>query len=82
VTIINQDATLQLGAGGAAGTIAGAVSDGGTLVFDHTNAETFSNAVSGSGHHGHQRNPDAGRDWRHRRQQRRGRGGDPVPWRR
>ncbi|SEL93749.1 autotransporter domain-containing protein [Paraburkholderia caballeronis] len=41
--------TLQLGNGGATGSIAGDVSNGGTLVFDRSNAYTYDGAISGAG---------------------------------
>ncbi|TAL55291.1 MAG: autotransporter outer membrane beta-barrel domain-containing protein [Pandoraea sp.] len=41
--------TLQLGNGGTSGSIVGNVSDNGTLVFDRSDATTFSGTVSGSG---------------------------------
>ena len=42
-------ATLQLGAGGAAGSIIGDVVNNGALVFDRSDVMTFSGAISGSG---------------------------------
>ena len=41
--------TLQLGNGGAAGSIAGNVTDNGTLAFDRSDAVTFANVISGNG---------------------------------
>jgi outer membrane autotransporter protein len=41
--------TLQLGAGSTAGSIVGDVVNDGTLVFDRSDAVTFSGAISGSG---------------------------------
>ena len=41
--------TLQLGNGTTTGSVAGDVSDDGTLAFNYSNAQTFSAAVSGSG---------------------------------
>lgn len=41
--------TLQLGSGGATGSIAGNVTDNGTLAFDHSNSVTFGGVISGSG---------------------------------
>ncbi|MEI9995617.1 MAG: autotransporter-associated beta strand repeat-containing protein [Rhizomicrobium sp.] len=41
--------TLQVGDGGTTGAITGDVADDGTLVFDRSDAVTFSGAVSGSG---------------------------------
>lgn len=41
--------TLQLGAGGASGSITGNVADNGTLVFDRSDAVTFPGLISGSG---------------------------------
>jgi fibronectin-binding autotransporter adhesin len=41
--------TLQLGNGGATGSILGGVVDNGALAFDHNNAVTFPGAISGTG---------------------------------
>ncbi|AMM16840.1 hypothetical protein AX768_22585 [Burkholderia sp. PAMC 28687] len=41
--------TLQLGDGGTSGSIVGDVNDNGTLVFNRSDATTFSGAVSGTG---------------------------------
>ncbi|WP_256701353.1 autotransporter outer membrane beta-barrel domain-containing protein [Caballeronia sordidicola] len=41
--------TLQLGNGGTSGSIVGDVNDNGTLVFNRSDATTFSGAVSGTG---------------------------------
>lgn len=41
--------TLQVGAGGAAGAITGAIADNGTLAFNRTDALTLSGAISGTG---------------------------------
>ena len=41
--------TLQLGDGGATGSINGAISDGGELAIGHDNALTFTNAIGGDG---------------------------------
>ncbi|NID14716.1 autotransporter-associated beta strand repeat-containing protein [Luteibacter yeojuensis] len=41
--------TLQLGEGGATGSIAGNVVDNGTLAFDRSDAYTFGGAISGTG---------------------------------
>ncbi|NKW10707.1 hypothetical protein HGG76_20675 [Ochrobactrum tritici] len=41
--------TLQLGSGGAAGSITGNVVNNGTLVFNRNDASTFSGVVSGTG---------------------------------
>jgi autotransporter-associated beta strand protein len=48
-TTIESGGTLQLGNGGATGSINGAISDGGTLSIDHDNALTFTNAFGGDG---------------------------------
>ena len=41
--------TLQLGNGGATGSILGNVVDNGTLAFDRSDAVTFAGAISGTG---------------------------------
>ncbi len=41
--------TLQLGNGGAAGSIAGNVADSGTLAFNRSDASTFAGVISGTG---------------------------------
>ncbi|MFZ4288163.1 autotransporter-associated beta strand repeat-containing protein [Variovorax sp. HJSM1_2] len=41
--------TLQLGAGGTSGSIAGNVTDNGTLVFNRSDAVTFGGVISGTG---------------------------------
>jgi autotransporter-associated beta strand protein len=41
--------TLQLGNGGTSGSIAGNVTDNGTLAFDRSDAVTFAGAISGTG---------------------------------
>ena len=41
--------TLQLGNGGATGSIAGNVADAGTLAFDRSDVSTFAGTVSGAG---------------------------------
>ncbi|WP_164985750.1 autotransporter-associated beta strand repeat-containing protein [Bosea sp. Tri-44] len=41
--------TLQIGAGGTSGSITGDVANGGTLVFNRSDAVSFGGAVSGSG---------------------------------
>ena len=41
--------TLQLGEGGASGSIVGDVVDNGTLAFDHSDVQTFGGAISGTG---------------------------------
>jgi autotransporter-associated beta strand protein len=48
-TTINSGATLQIGNGGTTGSLAGAVVDNGSLVFNQTGALTFSGAISGTG---------------------------------
>ncbi|MEJ1968778.1 MAG: autotransporter-associated beta strand repeat-containing protein [Rhizomicrobium sp.] len=41
--------TLQLGAGGTSGSIAGAVNDNGVLAFDRSDTVTFGGVISGTG---------------------------------
>lgn len=41
--------TLQVGEGGAAGTILGNVANSGTLAFDHSDTSTFGGNISGTG---------------------------------
>jgi autotransporter-associated beta strand protein len=41
--------TLQLGTNGSAGSIAGPIIDNSTLVFDHSNTNSYANAISGTG---------------------------------
>ncbi|MFO6298276.1 autotransporter family protein [Rahnella selenatireducens] len=48
-TVINSDTTLALGDGGTTGSVAGDITDNGTLVFNHSNASTLANTISGSG---------------------------------
>ncbi|MGH6796860.1 MAG: autotransporter-associated beta strand repeat-containing protein [Roseiarcus sp.] len=49
-TTINSGDSLQLGVGGATGSIgAGAISDAGTLSIDRNNAITLTNSISGAG---------------------------------
>jgi autotransporter-associated beta strand protein len=48
-TTIESGGTLQLGDGGAAGSINGALGDSGELAIDHDNALTFTNAIGGDG---------------------------------
>jgi len=48
-TTIAPPATLQLGNGGTAGGITGDVANNGTLVFDRSNAITYSGLISGGG---------------------------------
>ena len=43
------NSTLQLGAGGTSGSIAGNIANDGTLVFDRSDRVTFANAISGAG---------------------------------
>ena len=48
-TTVNSGGTLQVGAGGTAGTLgSGGVSGAGTLVFDRSDSPTVGNALSGS----------------------------------
>ena len=44
-----QQGTLQIGNGGASGSIVGDVADNGTLAFDRSDAFTFANVISGTG---------------------------------
>jgi autotransporter-associated beta strand protein len=48
-TAIGAGASLQLGAGGTTGSIAGNVADDGTLVFNRADTVTYSGVVSGTG---------------------------------
>jgi Ca2+-binding RTX toxin-like protein len=48
-TTIAVGATLQVGNGGAAGTLTSDVADSGRLAFDHAGTFTFGNLISGSG---------------------------------
>ncbi|HEV2652352.1 MAG TPA: autotransporter domain-containing protein [Rhizomicrobium sp.] len=48
-TTINLGATLQLGAGGTTGTLAGPIIDNGLLSFDYSGPVTVSSLISGSG---------------------------------
>ncbi|WP_427308493.1 autotransporter-associated beta strand repeat-containing protein [Cupriavidus sp. H39] len=48
-TTINSGATLQLGDGGATGSITGDVTDNGTLVFNRNNTMTVAGVISGTG---------------------------------
>ena len=50
-TTINSGGALQLGNGGTTGSIANTsgITDNGTLVFDYSNAHTFSQVISGTG---------------------------------
>ncbi|WP_268991830.1 autotransporter-associated beta strand repeat-containing protein [Dyella choica] len=48
-TLITAGATLQLGNGGATGSLAGDVLDTGTLAFDRSGGASFGGAISGSG---------------------------------
>ena len=49
ITTIAPGATLQLGAGGTVGSLTGPVANFGSLVFNRSNALTYSGAVSGNG---------------------------------
>ncbi|EMF0716275.1 autotransporter-associated beta strand repeat-containing protein [Citrobacter freundii] len=48
-TTINTGATLQLGNGGTRGSIAGNVTNDGTLAFNRSNTATFNGVISGTG---------------------------------
>jgi autotransporter-associated beta strand protein len=48
-TFIGSGGTLQLGDGGAGGSIIGNVVDGGTLAFNYSGSTTFSGTVTGTG---------------------------------
>jgi len=48
-TIIDSGATLQLGAGGTTGSVAGDITDNGLLKFDYSGSVTADNALSGGG---------------------------------
>ena len=48
-TTVSSGSTLQIGNGGASGSIVGDVADNGALVFDRSDAVTFGGAISGSG---------------------------------
>jgi fibronectin-binding autotransporter adhesin len=48
-TTISSGGTLQLGNGGATGSITGAIGDGGALAVDHDNPLTLTNAIFGAG---------------------------------
>jgi autotransporter-associated beta strand protein len=47
--IIDNGTSLQIGNGGSTGTLAGAIDDEGTLVFDRSGNLTISDAISGGG---------------------------------
>ncbi|HXV00175.1 MAG TPA: autotransporter-associated beta strand repeat-containing protein [Caulobacteraceae bacterium] len=48
-TTVNSGYTLQLGAGGATGSIVGNIADGGTLAIDRSGALTLGGVISGAG---------------------------------
>jgi len=48
-TVINPGAALQLGNGGVTGSIAGDVTDDGSLIFNHSDNVTFGGNITGSG---------------------------------
>jgi autotransporter-associated beta strand protein len=48
-TTINAGATLQIGAGGTAGSIIGNVSNNGALIFNRSDAQSFAGVISGTG---------------------------------
>ena len=48
-TIIVATATLQLGNGGASGSIAGNVANNGTLIFDRSDSPAYAGVISGAG---------------------------------
>lgn len=49
ITTIDSGATLQLGDGGATGSVTGPLIDNGTLAFDLAGGETISTAITGTG---------------------------------
>ena len=49
LTTVKSGATLNLGAGGATGSLVGPVVDNGTLVLDRSNTLTFAQSISGAG---------------------------------
>ncbi|WP_368541159.1 autotransporter outer membrane beta-barrel domain-containing protein [Enterobacter soli] len=49
VTTINSGATMQVGAGGTAGSYAGPIVDNGTLTFNRSDSVALTRAVTGSG---------------------------------
>jgi outer membrane autotransporter protein len=49
LTKIDAGATLQLGAGGGSGSVAGDILDNGTLALDRSDAFTFANVITGNG---------------------------------
>jgi fibronectin-binding autotransporter adhesin len=48
-TVIGGASTLQIGNGGTTGSILGDVANGGTLIFNRSDAYTFTGAITGSG---------------------------------
>ncbi|MBS0273290.1 MAG: autotransporter-associated beta strand repeat-containing protein [Proteobacteria bacterium] len=48
-TTISSGSTLQIGNGGTSGLVQGAITDNGTLVFDHSDAVAVSGQISGTG---------------------------------
>lgn len=48
-TLVGQNATLTIGAGGTTGSYAGDISNNGTLMFDRTDTLLYDNVISGSG---------------------------------
>lgn len=46
---INSGSTLQLGNGGATGTVAGAITNDGTLAFNRSSVHSFANNIGGTG---------------------------------
>jgi fibronectin-binding autotransporter adhesin len=48
-TSIAAGGTLQIGNGGTGASLAGSITDNGTLAFDHSDNVTFSDVISGSG---------------------------------
>ncbi|RYF34585.1 MAG: autotransporter outer membrane beta-barrel domain-containing protein [Comamonadaceae bacterium] len=48
-TIVGAGATLQLGAGGATGSVSGNIANNGSLVLNRSNAQTMAAAITGTG---------------------------------
>lgn len=48
-TTIDSGSTLQLGSGGTSGSVVGDIIDNGTLAFDHSDAVSLSNHLTGTG---------------------------------
>jgi outer membrane autotransporter protein len=48
-TAIQNNATLQIGSGGTAGSLQGSITDNGTLAIDRSDTYTLANSISGTG---------------------------------